>query len=272
MATALVGAVTADPLGMLVAFGAGIISFVSPCVLPLVPGYVSMVSGLSAAELGDGGARRPLGPVLQGIGLFVAGFTVVFVALGAVASGLGHLLGAHKQGLTLVAGALVIVLGAVLVVGAMPPGVWRRLGATTSGRVAWLVGERRLHVRPERLGMWAAPVMGMAFAFAWTPCVGPVLAAVLGMASVRSTLAGGVLLLFAYALGLGVPFVVAGVAFDRLTNFYGRVRRRLGLVQLVAGAVLVAFGIVLLAGDLGWLSAQFSALLDHLGLERLTTS
>ena len=264
--------ITADPLGVLVAFGAGIISFLSPCVLPLVPGYVSMVSGLSAAELGDGRARRPLAPVLRGIGLFVAGFTVVFVALGAVASGLGQVLGAHKQGLTLVAGALVVVLGAVLLLGALPSAAWRRLGATTAGLTGWLVGERRVHVSPERLGTWAAPVMGMAFAFAWTPCAGPVLAAVLGMASVRSTLAGGVLLLFAYALGLGVPFVVAGVAFDRLTSFYGRFRRRLGLVQLLAGAVLVAFGALLLAGDLGWLSAQFSGLLDHLGLERLTTS
>lgn len=273
----LSGAISADPFGVLAAFGAGILSFLSPCVLPLVPGYLSMVSGLSAAELGGGRAlpariRRPVKPLLRGILLFVAGFTLVFVALGAAASGLGHVLGSHKQALTTTSGAVVVVLGLVVVVSAMPAAVWARLGGGVSGRLGWLVGERRLHVRPETLGTWAAPVMGMAFAFAWTPCIGPVLAAVLGMAATRSTLAGGVLLLFAYSLGLGVPFLVTGVAFDRLTGFYARARRHLAAVQLVAGAVLIAFGAILLAGDLGWLSAQFSALLDHLGLHRLTVS
>jgi cytochrome c-type biogenesis protein len=297
------GAITADPLGVLVAFGAGILSFLSPCVLPLVPGYLSLVSGLSATELSGGraqrrqrvlvtsgpalspagpvgvpaphatpAARRPMGPLLRGILLFVAGFTVVFVALGAAASGLGEALGSHKQALITASGGVVLVFGLVLVASSLPAGVWTRLGGRVSGRVGWLLGERKLHLRPETLGTWAAPVMGMAFAFAWTPCIGPVLAAVLTMAEARSTLAGGVLLLFAYSLGLGVPFLVAGVAFDRLTGFYGRARRRLALVQVLAGLVLVAFGAILLAGDLGWLSAQFSTLLDHLGLHRLTVS
>ena len=114
--------------------------------------------------------------------------------------------------------------------------------------------------------------MGMAFAFAWTPCIGPVLGAVLALATARSTLAGGVLLLFAYSLGLGVPFVVTGLAFGRLTSVYGRARRGLWIVHLVGGAVLVAFGALLLAGQLGWISAQFSGLLNDLGLHRLTTS
>lgn len=361
----LIGAIAADPLGVLVAFGAGILSFLSPCVLPLVPGYLSMVSGLSAAELGaarsrtaptdkpppgpeprsrvlaysatapalaagggkgavvtQGGsaldtagspavataasvvatagsvaattgsavgaaattgsaldaagspavARRPIKPLLRGILLFVAGFTVVFVALGAVASGVGQLLNGHKYALTVTAGVVVVVLGLVMVASAMPASVWMRLGSRVSGRVGWLLGERRVHMRPETLGAWAAPLMGMAFAFAWTPCLGPVLGAVMAMASFRSTLAGGVLLLFAYSLGLGVPFLVAGVAFDRLTGFYARARRRLALVQLVGGLVLVAFGVLLVAGDLSWLSAQFSTLLNDLGLHRLTTS
>ena len=242
----LAGAITADPLGVLVAFGAGILSFLSPCVLPLVPGYVSLVSGLSAAELHDAAARRRhLRRLLAGIGLFVAGFTLVFVATGAIASGLGHLLNAHKLDLTVASGAVVIALGTVLLIGTLPPVVWARLGATVSGRIGGLVGsERRFHLRPGSVGMWAAPLIGMAFAFAWTPCVGPVLGAVLGLAATRATLGGGILLLFAYSLGLGVPFLVTGVAF---------------------GALLVA-------GDLGWLSAQFKTLLDHLGLHRLTVS
>jgi len=281
------GAITADPLGVVVAFGAGILSFLSPCVLPLVPGYVSMVSGLSAAELqaGRGGAsvagsgagpgidvRRQLAPLLRGIGLFIAGFTVVFVALGAAASGLGQLLGDHKQVLTTAAGAVVVALGMVLLVGVLPAGFWARLGSGTAGRVGQATRERRFHVRPSALGAWAAPVMGMAFAFAWTPCIGPVLAAVLGLAYARSTLAGGALLLFAYSIGLGVPFLVTGLAFGRLTGLYAGARRGMWVVNVVAGGVLVAFGILLLTGQLGWLSAQFSDLMNHLGLHRLTTS
>ena len=268
--------VTADPAGVLAAFGAGILSFLSPCVLPLVPGYVSMVSGLSAAELesadGAGTGGRRLGPLLRGIGLFIAGFTLVFVALGAAASGLGHLLGTHKQQLTTAAGAVVVVLGLVLVVSGLPRWVWDRLGARRSSALARVLGERRIHVRPSALGAWAAPVAGMAFAFAWTPCIGPVLGAVTALAATRSTLVGGVVLLFAYSLGLGVPFLATGLAFGRLTSTLARLRRGLWAVHAVGGVVLVVFGALLVAGQLGWLSSQFSTLLDHLGLHRLTTS
>ncbi|MGC8470770.1 MAG: cytochrome c biogenesis CcdA family protein [Acidimicrobiales bacterium] len=315
----LAGAITVSPLGALVAFGAGILSFLSPCVLPLVPGYLSLVSGLSAAELGASGAvrapepagdraaaahqlvlagqltasatsaisatsaasapradpvreRRPLVPMLRGILLFVAGFTVVFVALGATASGVHTLLSRHLHTLTLASGAVVVTLGVVMLATSLPAGVWSRLGPRVAGRAAWIVGERRVHVRPETFGAWAAPVMGMAFAFAWTPCIGPVLGAVLALTMDRSTLGGGTALLLAYSLGLGVPFVVTGLAFDRVTAFYARARRPLALLQGAAAVVLVAFGAILLAGDLGWLSAQFSSLLDHLGLQRLTVS
>jgi cytochrome c-type biogenesis protein len=278
MVTALPGTVAADPLGMIVAFGAGILSFLSPCVLPLVPGYISMVSGLSASELGFAGtpgsvrSLRPHPALLRGIGLFIAGFTVVFVALGAAASGLGHLLGSYRHPLTEAAGVVVILLGALLLTGAVPAGVWSRLGAGPAGRLARLTGERRFTVRPSSLGTWAAPVVGMAFAFAWTPCIGPVLGAVLGLAYARSTLAGGVMLLFAYSLGLGVPFLIAGLAAGRVTAVLARARRVTWAVNLVAGTVLVAFGALLLAGQLGWLSVQFSDLLNHLGLHRLTVS
>jgi cytochrome c-type biogenesis protein len=351
------GLITADPLGVLVAFGAGILSFLSPCVLPLVPGYLSMITGLSASELeargpapssasrsapfevramaGSGGATTesvpvdtapgdaasvgtalvdtalvdtalvdtalvdtaptmttpddqrsvdvapgqdgvtpgpPLAPLLRGIALFVGGFTVVFVSLGAAASGLGHLLGAHKQALTLVAGGVVVALGVVLLLGALPAGFWARIGAGRAAVVGRLIGDRRFQVRPSALGAWAAPIMGMAFAFAWTPCIGPVLAAVLGLAAARSTLAGGVVLLFSYSLGLGVPFLVTGLAFGRLTSVYARARRGLWIIHLLAGGILVGFGVLLLAGQLGWLSSQFSDLLNHLGLHRLTSS
>jgi cytochrome c-type biogenesis protein len=325
-----------DPLGVLVAFGAGILSFLSPCVLPLVPGYVSMVSGLSAAELTalsrarsaqvpaavgapvpvavgvavgagvgtgigtapgahdarSGGTSRTVGtsgtvgaesaagapvavsmrPMVRGILLFIAGFTVVFVALGATASGIGHLLVSHKETLTHVSGFVVILLGLVLLLGTAPTTLWARLGAGPLGVLTRINGERRFDVRPSTLGTWAAPVMGMAFAFAWTPCLGPVLAVVLGLAEHNGSLAGGVLLLFAYSLGLAVPFLLAGVAFGRITSAIARARRGLWIVEAVGGVVLVVFGVLLVTDHLGWISAQFGTLLDHIGLSRLSTS
>jgi cytochrome c-type biogenesis protein len=277
----LVATIAPDPLGVLVAFGAGILSFLSPCVLPLVPGYVSMVSGLSAAELTAtrvavaGGGTAPaitMRPMLRGIGLFIAGFTLVFVALGAAASGIGHLLVSHKETLTHVSGFVVIGLGIVLLLGTVPSRVWAHIGAGPLGVLTRVTGERRFDVRPSTLGTWAAPVMGMAFAFAWTPCIGPVLAVVLGLAAHNGSLAGGVVLLFAYSLGLAVPFVVAGLAFGRLTSAIARARRGLWIVEVVGGAVLVVFGILLVTDQLGWISSQFSSLLNHIGLGRLSTS
>jgi len=195
----------------------------------------------------------------------VAGFTVVFVATGAVASGVGHLIGSHKQDLTVASGGVVIALGVILLVGALPAAVWTRLGAGASGRLGAVFGaEHRFNIRPETLGMWAAPITGMAFAFAWTPCIGPVLASVLGLAAVRSTLAGAILLLFVYSLGLGVPFLVTGVAFSRLTGFSPG-PTAYGSHPDGGGAVLVAFGALLVAGDLGWLSSQFSDAARPLG-------
>lgn len=251
-----VATISADPVGVLVAFGAGMLSFLSPCVLPLVPGYVSMVSGLSAAEL-EGAGRRDVVPVLRGTLLFIAGFTVVFTALGAAASGIGHLLLSHQRGLEIAAGAVVILLG-----------IW--LAGIGTPRL--FLGERRFHPLPSKLGAWAPPVMGMAFAFGWTPCIGPVLGGVLGLAATRSTLTSGLVLLVAYSLGLGVPFLFTGLAFGRLTAFFGRVRSRLWLVDLVAGAALIAFGVLLVTDNLHWVSSFVSSVLDHVGLGRLTTS
>jgi cytochrome c-type biogenesis protein len=248
--------ISLNPLGVLVAFGAGMLSFISPCVLPLVPGYVSMVSGLSAVEM-EAGRRQDLVPVLRGIIGFVAGFTVVFTALGAAASGFGRLLLTHQRGLDIAAGAVVVVMG-VLLAGVGTP----RLFLT----------ERRFHPLPSRLGAWAPPVMGMAFAVGWTPCVGPVLGAVLGLAATRTTLMSGIVLLVAYSLGLGVPFLATGLAFGRLTGVFARVRRRMGVVDLVAGAALIAFGVLLLTNNLHWLSSHVSQWLDDIGLHRLTVS
>ncbi|MHB8330103.1 MAG: cytochrome c biogenesis CcdA family protein [Acidimicrobiales bacterium] len=256
LAIATYAVITADPLGVLVAFGAGMLSFLSPCVLPLVPGYVSMVSGLSAAEI-DAGQRRDLVPLLRGVLGFVAGFTAVFTALGAAASGVGRLLLQHQRGLDIAAGAMITVLG-----------LW--LAGVGTPRL--FLSERRFHPRPSLLGPWAPPVMGMAFAFGWTPCIGPVLGGVLGLAAQRATLASGLVLLVAYSLGLGVPFLVTAIAFGRLTAVLARVRRRLWLVDLIAGLALAGFGVILLTGNLHWMSSVVAGALRAIGLGRLTVS
>ena len=242
-----------DP-GVIGAFAGGMLSFLSPCVLPLVPGYLSMVSGISVAELqtGDpGNVRRIVVSTL----LFVAGFTAVFVALGAAASGLGQALREHQRGLEMIAGAIVMAMG-VFLAGFVSPRV--------------LLVERRLHVSPSEVGAWAPPLMGAAFAFGWTPCIGPVLAGVLGLAEHDATLARGVALLAAYSLGLGVPFVVTGVAFDRMTGAFAVVRRHFRLINAVAGSFLFAFGFLLFTHRLTRLSSWFTDALHWFHLDALT--
>jgi len=310
-------ALHADPLGLLVAFGAGMLSFLSPCVLPLVPAYLSMVSGLTAAELtalgtdrspavapvpvavgvgapeaevsveppgttgqvtateapGDPAPEAPPGPtpealrrqrsrLLRGILAFIAGFTVVFTILGATASSIGRLFLTHQQTLEVVSGVLIVVFGAVLV--AMAAGVALPMA---------LAGEKRFVVRPSVLGAWAPPVMGMAFAFAWTPCIGPVLGSVLALAAGNGgSPTGGIALLLAYSLGLGVPFLVSGLAFGRMTDLLARVRGRLRIVDLVGGVILIAFGVLLLTHNVSILSSHISSWLHDLHLDRLTSS
>ena len=247
----------ADP-GLIVAFGAGMVSFLSPCVLPLVPGYLSLMSGVSAAAVvGERTAdsRPETLRILRATLLFAGGFTVVFVALGAAATGLGRLLLENQRLLNRVAGTLIVAMGLVIAFGVLP----RILGE-----------ERRLRVSPSRLGVFAAPVMGMAFAFGWTPCIGPVLAATLSLAAAKSTVGQGMLMLLAYSAGLAVPFVAAGVGFARLTGVFDWFRRHARAVNIASGSVLAAFGVVLVLDRVGWLSGQLVQLMNALGLDRLT--
>jgi len=251
--TGLLAVQVHDP-GLIGAFAGGMLSFLSPCVLPLVPGYLSMVSGISVAELqvGDpGNLRRIIVSTL----LFVAGFTAVFVALGAAASGFGQALREHQRGLEMIAGAFVMVM-AVFLAGFVSP--------------RFLMVERRMHVSPTELGAWAPPAMGAAFAFGWTPCIGPILAGVLGLAERDATLTRGVALLAAYSLGLGVPFVVTGVAFDRMAGAFDVVKRHFRAINLVAAAFLFAFGFLLFTHRLTRLSSYFTDALHWLHLDALT--
>jgi cytochrome c-type biogenesis protein len=245
-----------SPVGFVVAFGAGIISFLSPCVLPMVPSYLSMMSGVSAADVAV--ATKPdQRRLLRSTLLFVAGFTLVFAVLEAAASGLGETVRAHQVVLDRVAGVVIIVMGLAFA------GVVRPL---------WLVRERRVQVMPSRLGEWGAPVMGMAFAFGWTPCIGPALASVLALAADSHTLGRGEAMLVAYSLGLGVPFVLAGVAFGRLTGVFTFVKVHTRIINLISGLVLAALGVLLLTDNLHILSTWVSDALSDVGLSRLSTS
>lgn len=230
-------------LQAVVAFGGGIVSFISPCVLPLLPGYLAMMSGYSTADVAAGAVpvRRMLGKVL----LFIAGFTLVFAVLGATATSLSQVLRQNLPQLTRVAGAVIVVAGIAVVL----------MAVTDRGPMAFLNRERRFDVRPSRLGRWAAPVMGMAFAFGWTPCIGPILTVVLATAATQGTIGRGVGLLVAYALGLGVPFLAAGLG---LAKVFTRLRRWLKPINIASGVALAAFGVVMLTGTLSAWSSSLS--------------
>lgn len=230
-------------LQILIAFGGGVISFLSPCVLPLLPGYLSMMSGYSVTEIVEGGAstRRLVTVVL----LFIGGFTIVFASFGATASSIGRFLAANLPVASRIAGGVVVVFGVLMVA----------LAISNRGPLAALNRDTRPQVRPSRLGAWAPPVMGAAFAFGWTPCIGPILTVVLATAATRDTLAQGVLLLVAYSLGLGTPFLLSALG---LHQFFLRARRHLRPVNIASGLLLATFGLVMLTGNLNRLSSFFT--------------
>jgi len=232
---------------LLIAFGAGVISFLSPCVLPLLPGYLSMMSGYSASQLEAGEAST--GRLMRVILLFIMGFTLVFVAVGAAATSLGTFLRLNLGTFTRIAGVVIIVFGLLMVA----------MAVSNRGFLASLNQDRRVDVRPSRLGKWAPPTMGAAFAFGWTPCIGPVLTVILTTAAVQDTVGRGMLLLVSYSLGLGLPFLLAGLG---LFKVFGRLKPYLRGINIASGALLAVFGVVMLTGRIGDMSAWFVRLFD----------
>jgi cytochrome c-type biogenesis protein len=218
---------------------AGLVSFLSPCVLPLVPPYLGYLGGTTieqmtrVEQLDDALWRRVVIASL----FFVLGFTTVFVGLGAGASVFGQWIQLHKAQLSLVAGMIIIGFGLHF------------LGVV---RIPLLYREVRIHANVQGASFAGAFLMGLAFAFGWTPCIGPVLATVLTLAANEASLGAGVRLLFVYSLGLGIPFVLAAVAIGPFLGFLQRFRRYLGRVEMVMGLLLVATGILILTGSLNW--------------------
>jgi cytochrome c-type biogenesis protein len=228
---------------------AGMLSFLSPCVLPLVPPYLVYLTGTSLERFTDAQTRPRAGrQTIAAALLFVLGFSTVFVALGASASAIGALLRAYSSELAIAAGIAIIVMGLHF------------LGLTP---IAWLMREKRLEVA-KPVGLWGAYLMGFAFALGWTPCIGPILAAILAVAASEATVAKGAGLLAVYSLGLGVPFIVAALAVEPFAAFLARFRTHLGLVEKAMGGLLVLTGICFLTGFVGqvsfWLLDTFPAL------------
>jgi cytochrome c-type biogenesis protein len=217
-------------LAVPVALVAGAVSFFSPCVLPLLPGYLSYVTGLSGADIQANGSSGVRGRMLAGVVLFVVGFSFVFVSLGAAFGQVGAELADHREGLTQILGVLTIVLGLVFI-----------------GLIPILQRDIRIHVVPA-VGLAAAPLLGVLFGLGWLPCVGPTLTAVLNLSMTTGGATRGAFLTFVYCLGLGVPFIVAALGFRRMLGAVSWVRRHQAWVTRVGGAMLVIVGVLLLSG------------------------
>jgi len=231
------------------AFAAGFVSFISPCVLPLVPGYLSAVSGVTYDEL-ESGDRRVLLPAI----LFCLSFTAVFVALGMAATGLGQTLRENQDTLEKIAGGLIVVMGVFFI---------------ASLFITRLNQEWRPHGLIAKAGSGGPMIAGAAFAIGWTPCIGPTLTAILNAAAIKDTVGQGAILLAIYSAGLAVPFLISAVAFQRATHVFRWLRDRYVIITAVSGAVLILMGILIFTGEMATLNQKAQNWLDSIGLDGL---
>jgi cytochrome c-type biogenesis protein len=241
--------VETQTFGVLIAFSAGLLSFLSPCVLPLIPSYVTFITGLSLDDVQN--SRRSA--LIHG-SLFVLGFTLIFLALGAGATMLGQSLLQYRDWISRIGGVVIIVFGLYL------------LGVLNIG---FLSRERRFHVADKPVGYFGTLVVGIAFGAGWTPCIGPILGTILIYTSTQADLAKGMWLLLAYSLGLAVPFLLSAVAIDRFSAFFQRVRRQMMLVSRISGAVLIAIGILLVTNKFTILASWLTKFTPEFILERI---
>jgi cytochrome c-type biogenesis protein len=228
----------------LAAFVPGLISFLSPCVLPLVPGYVSLISGAGIEELKstDGHLLRK---VMLNSAAFIIGFSIVFITLGAISTEVGQVLAQYKSLLARIAGAIIILFG---------------LHLTGIFQIKALLADTRLHKLKGGASPWGAFVIGFAFAFGWTPCVGPILAVVLGFAATQDTVWKGIFLLAIYSAGLAVPFLITSFGIERFLKFYNRFKFHMHAVEVASGGLLIVLGILLVMGKFNVIAGYFSFL------------
>ncbi len=238
-----------------IAFGAGLISFLSPCVLPIVPGYLSIITGLDITEV-DKGNRTQQWAVARDTGLFVLGFGSVFVLLGVSTTSIGGLFFDNQILLTRISGAMVLAM-ALFLIGSMYL------------QAPWLYQEARFHPELGKYGRAAPTVAGAAFGFGWTPCIGPVLGSILIIAAQTGDPWQGGALLAAYSLGLGVPFLVTGLAFSSLTGTFDFMKSHFQAIVMLSAGTLAIFGVLLMANRLTWVTTQLQSIMRSVGLEWL---
>ena len=226
------------------AFVAGLVSFLSPCVLPLVPGYVSLISGAGVEELKTTNTQL-LRKVMLNSAAFIIGFSIVFIALGAISTEVGQMLRFYKSALARIAGIVIIIFG---------------LHLTGIFKIKWLYTDARLHSVKGGSTPWGAFVIGFAFAFGWTPCVGPILAVILGFAAAQDSVVKGILLLAVYSLGLAVPFLLTSLGIGRFLKFYSRFRSHMHALEVASGGLMIALGILLVIGRFTLISSWLSFL------------
>jgi cytochrome c-type biogenesis protein len=235
-----------DDVSVFAAFGAGLLSFLSPCVLPLVPGYISIISGSSLDQLkAQEKDSSLLRTVLMNSIFFIVGFSITFILLGASATWIGQLLVSRMRLLGQLAGIVLIVFGIHL---------------TGIIKINALYKDKRFHNVQKPRGVFGALVLGLAFAFGWTPCIGPILAGILTIASTKQTATEGMLLLGVYSAGLGIPFLLTSLALNQFLAFYGRFKKHFHVVEVVSGALVIAVGLLILTGSLSRLATYFSFL------------
>ena len=234
-----------ENINILTAFIFGLLSFVSPCVLPIIPGYISFISGFSLDEMksDNPSAKRAL---LVNSLVFILGFTIVFVLMGAAATSIGQILNENLQLISRIAGAVIIVFGFHMI------GIFK---------IGFLNYEKRFHLQEKKLGVFGSFAVGAAFAFGWTPCIGPVLAGILAIASQQETIYQGILLLFVYSLGLGIPFFLTALSINKFFHVFNRIKKHFHTIEVVGGIMLVAVGVLMMTNYLtiiaGYLSKWF---------------
>ena len=233
-----------DNVSLLAAFTAGIISFISPCVLPLIPGYLSFISGVSVEEMEAGDKKSvALKKVSLSTLFFILGFTVVFTSLGASATFVGSFLLSKLSLFNKIAGIIIVILG---------------LHITGIFRIPFLNYEKRFHAQSKPLGPLGSFLIGLAFAFGWTPCIGPILGSCLLMACNQDTVGKGIMLLGSYSLGLGIPFFITAVSFSTFLGVFGWVRKHFRTIEIISGLFLVAIGILIFFGSFNYITGLFN--------------
>jgi len=232
-------------LSLPIAFLAGVVSFLSPCVLPLVPGYVSMLSGESIDELRSGGSAGVVQRIFANSIAFVIGFSAVFVSLGASATWVGNFLATRKRLFEIVAGLVIIVFG---------------LHLTGLVKIPFLYRDKHIDTGAPKRGLAGSFVLGFAFAFGWTPCIGPILTGILAIAATRETVYQGMFLLGIYSAGLAIPFLLTGLGLSQFLKFYGRFRKHLQVVEVLSGVLLIGIGVLMAFNKFTVLSGYLSFL------------